>query len=99
MCLLLLVGPLSVVLLSLFRVGQGMAAGGELVGAYIFTVESAPVGQTCFWSACCESTGVLGMVLGMLSVFVVNQILLMPMFALYATHRHGCSQFDARAAD
>ena len=65
------VGPMAIVLLVFLRLCQGMAAGGEIVGAFVFAIEAVESGNSgcgsygkCFWSACCKSTGNLGTSLG-----------------------------------
>ena len=64
-------GPMAVVMLIFLRLCQGIAAGGELVGAFIFAVEAVEAGESgfggfgkCFWTASCKATGTLGMTLG-----------------------------------
>lgn len=51
-------------LLMLLRLIQGLAAGGELVGALIFTLESTGGKHTGFWGGACKATGNLGSTVG-----------------------------------
>eukprot|EP01031_Cornospumella_fuschlensis_P034237 gene34237-41443_t len=58
------VGWLAPILLLILRMIQGLAAGGELVGALIFTLE-ATHGQHCgFWGGACKATGNFGSTAG-----------------------------------
>jgi MFS family permease len=66
-------GAGAIALLILMRLCQGVAAGGELMGAFIFTVESTESGLRaksnwgfgkCFWSALIKATGNFGVTIG-----------------------------------
>lgn len=46
--------------LMLLRLIQGLAAGGEMVGAFIFTLESTEGKHVGFWGGACKATGNLG---------------------------------------
>lgn len=72
------VGIYAVVILIMLRACQGIAAGGELIGMYIFAVESVKGGTDsegfgkCFWSSSCEATGIFGMSVGMGAVSMLR---------------------------
>lgn len=51
--------------LVILRLIQGLACGGETVGAYIYTVEATNGVNQGFWGAACKSTGNIGSTLGM----------------------------------
>lgn len=73
------IGMPAIILLILMRLCQGIAAGGELMGAFIFTVESTELGSDnnggygkCFWSALIKSTGNFGVTLGeLVALFLI----------------------------
>ncbi|RYH25999.1 MFS transporter [archaeon] len=58
------VGWLAPVLLLILRMIQGLAAGGELVGALIFTLESTHGRHCGFWGGACKATGNFGSTVG-----------------------------------
>ena len=49
-------------ILVLCRLLQGIAVGGELVGAFIFVLEATPAENRGFWGAACKSSGRLRIV-------------------------------------
>lgn len=51
-------------LLIIVRLCQGVATGGELVGAFIFLIEAAPTETRGFWGAMCFAGANLGTALG-----------------------------------
>jgi len=59
------IGWSATVLMILLRMIQGLAVGGELVSAYVFCVESAPVGSKTFWGAITLDAANLGSLIGM----------------------------------
>lgn len=58
-------GLKTTIFLVLLRLMQGLAVGGELVGAYIYTIEAAGGIDRGFWGAMCKASGNLGTTLGM----------------------------------
>lgn len=57
-------GWAATVFLIILRSMQGLAAGGEIVGAYIFTMEAAEGKNLGFWGGACKATGILGNAIG-----------------------------------
>jgi MHS family proline/betaine transporter-like MFS transporter len=57
-------GSSMTILLVLLRLMQGFAVGGEMIGAYIFTIESSKGENRGFWGAMCKASGSLGVSLG-----------------------------------
>jgi MHS family proline/betaine transporter-like MFS transporter len=60
-----LLGWTATVLLVFLRLLQGVAVGGELVGAFIYTIEATAGRDISLWGAACKATGNLGTSLGM----------------------------------
>jgi MFS family permease len=59
------VGGIAVtIVLVLLRLLQGLAVGGEMVGAFIFTVESAAGNRPGLWGSVTKSTSLVGNVSG-----------------------------------
>jgi len=58
-------GISATVLMILLRLLQGLAVGGELVGAFVFTIEATCGRNRGFWGAVCKSTGIWGTAIGM----------------------------------
>ena len=58
-------GMKTTILLIILRLMQGLAVGGELVGAYIYTIEATGGKDRGFWGAMCKASGNLGTTLGM----------------------------------
>ena len=54
------IGHFSTVLLVMLRMLQGIAAGGEVVGAFVHTLESAPPSSSLFWGGAIKAMGNLG---------------------------------------
>ena len=50
-------GYTSTVILVLLRLLQGLAVGGETVGAFIYTLEATGGIRKGFWCACCKASG------------------------------------------
>lgn len=67
-------GLYSTILMILLRLLQGMAVGGELVGAFIFTIEATGGKDRGFWGAICKSSGIWGTALGMGFVAILRQL-------------------------
>mmetsp|Transcript_12103 Transcript_12103/g.19700 ORF Transcript_12103/g.19700 Transcript_12103/m.19700 type:complete len:533 (+) Transcript_12103:82-1680(+) len=70
-----MIGYTATVLLVLLRMMQGVAVGGEMVGAYIYTVEGCRDHLVAYWSGVCKSTGLFGTVLGMGFVALLRECL------------------------
>ncbi len=58
------VGYYSYAILLILRLIQGLAAGGELIGAYLYTLESCDGKNVGFWGGACKATGNFGTTLG-----------------------------------
>eukprot|EP00040_Diaphanoeca_grandis_P044197 m.11579 g.11579 ORF g.11579 m.11579 type:complete len:547 (+) comp8883_c0_seq1:336-1976(+) len=58
------IGYFATVLLILVRLCQGLACGGELVGAFIYIVESSPKKSRGMWGAACFGAAIFGTALG-----------------------------------
>ena len=58
-------GIKTTIFLVILRLMQGLAVGGELVGAYIYTIEATGGKDRGFWGAMCKASGNLGTTLGM----------------------------------
>lgn len=66
-------GLVSTVILIVLRLIQGLAVGGELVGAFIFTIEATGGRARGFWGGACESCAGLGVTLGMGVVAILRE--------------------------
>jgi MFS family permease len=69
------IGWLSVALVVLFRVLQGLALGGEYGGAAIYVAEHAPDDQRGYYTAYIQTTATLGLVLALAVVVIVTTVL------------------------
>eukprot|EP01041_Mallomonas_annulata_P013134 gene13134-27765_t len=58
-------GIYSTILMIALRLLQGAAVGGELVGAFIFTIEHTNGQNRGLWGALCKSSGIWGTATGM----------------------------------
>lgn len=58
-------GQFSIFALVLLRLAQGLACGGEIVGAYIHTLEAAAPEHRSFWGGAIKATGNLGSATGL----------------------------------
>jgi MHS family proline/betaine transporter-like MFS transporter len=58
-------GIASTIALVVLRLVQGLAVGGEMVGAFVFTVESAGGSSPGFWGSLMKSTSLVGNALGL----------------------------------
>jgi MHS family proline/betaine transporter-like MFS transporter len=67
-------GLVSTVILIILRLIQGLAVGGELVGAFIFTIEATGGKSRGFWGGACESCAGLGVTLGMGVVAILRAV-------------------------
>jgi len=56
-------GWVTVLLLVLLRLVQGISVGGQLIGSYVFTSESAPADKRGLYTATCRMMGDLGVLL------------------------------------
>lgn len=61
--------------LIFLRLLQGIAVGGELVGAFIFTVEATRGERRGFWGSVCKASGSMGTTLGMGTVAFLRYLL------------------------
>jgi MFS family permease len=59
------VGKTATMLLVFLRLCQGLAVGGELVGAFIYTIESTKGVNRGFWGGAVKASGNLGTAMGM----------------------------------
>jgi MHS family proline/betaine transporter-like MFS transporter len=60
------IGWFSACALVIFRLMQGLAAGGELVGAFLYTLEATNDGKSKgFWGGACKASGNLGTTIGL----------------------------------
>lgn len=53
-------GTFSIVALILLRLLQGLAAGGEIVGSYVHTLEGASFEHVSFWGGAIKASGNIG---------------------------------------
>lgn len=58
------IGYYSSILLLLLRLCQGLAAGGELVGAFLYTLEACKGRNVGFWGGATKASGNFGTTLG-----------------------------------
>jgi MHS family proline/betaine transporter-like MFS transporter len=75
------IGVLAPVLMVLLRLLQGVSVGGQLVGSFVFTIESAPPGSRVLYGGLCMGTAVFGSMLGS---FVASLLHLLPEEHLYS---------------
>jgi MFS family permease len=59
------IGISATIMLIILRLIQGLAVGGELVGAFIYTIENTGGVHRGFWGACCKASGNMGSTIGM----------------------------------
>jgi MFS transporter, MHS family, proline/betaine transporter len=69
------IGYFGTALLCLLRLLQGLAVGGEMVGALIFTIEITDSGNRGLWGGAVKATGLFGTVLGMAHVSYLRHVL------------------------
>jgi MHS family proline/betaine transporter-like MFS transporter len=69
------IGAMAATLLILFRILQGISLGGEFSSVVTFTCESAPTGKKGLFSAMQAGAVPLGMMFGILTIFVMNKFL------------------------
>jgi MFS transporter, MHS family, shikimate and dehydroshikimate transport protein len=67
-------GVVAPVLLIVCRLIQGIALGGESIGALLMTVETAPAARRGFYAALVMSTGTLAQVLGSLVIMLLTRV-------------------------
>eukprot|EP00602_Paraphysomonas_sp_CaronLab_P011212 CAMPEP_0185041506 /NCGR_PEP_ID=MMETSP1103-20130426/40895_1 /TAXON_ID=36769 /ORGANISM="Paraphysomonas bandaiensis, Strain Caron Lab Isolate" /LENGTH=604 /DNA_ID=CAMNT_0027581265 /DNA_START=182 /DNA_END=1993 /DNA_ORIENTATION=+ len=68
-------GYFATVVLILLRLMQGLAVGGEMVGAFVFTIEATKGRNRGVWGAVVKATGLLGTAIGMGYVAFLRYIL------------------------
>ena len=68
-------GYIATILLVCLRMLQGLAVGGEMIGAYIYTVEGSPPEKRGFWGGVCKGTALAGTVMGMALVTSLREVL------------------------
>jgi MHS family proline/betaine transporter-like MFS transporter len=61
--------------LVLFRLLQGLAAGGELVGAFLYTLEATDGNTKGFWGGACKASGNLGTTIGLALITLLRYVL------------------------
>lgn len=66
------IGLTATILLVTIRLMQGIAVGGELIGAFVYTIEITGGKHAGFWGACCKATGFIGNILGLLIVTLLR---------------------------
>jgi MFS transporter, MHS family, proline/betaine transporter len=59
------VGYFATLLLVFLRMLQGLAVGGEMIGAFIYTIEACEPTQRSLWGGVCKSTALCGTIIGM----------------------------------
>ena len=69
------VGNLSMVLLALIRMLQGMSVGGQFVSSLVYTCENNPRDQWGFYGACVNASSNLGFLLGGLISYLIRATL------------------------
>lgn len=69
------VGWISAAALVVLRLLQGLAAGGELVGAFLYTLEATDGNTKGFWGGACKSSGNLGTTCGLALVTLLRYTL------------------------
>lgn len=69
------VGWIASAALVLLRLLQGLAAGGELVGAYLYTLEATDGETKGFWGGACKASGNLGTTIGLALVTLLRYTL------------------------
>ena len=80
------IGWPATALLVILRLLQGIAVGGELVGAFIYTIEATNGKDRGFWGGACKATGNFGTSLGM-GAAVTLRYLLNTLIFLYVYSR------------
>jgi len=61
--------------LVVLRMLQGLAVGGEMIGAYIYTIEACEGKRRGLWGGVCKATALTGTVLGMGVVTLLREVL------------------------
>lgn len=69
------IGYMATILVVCLRMLQGLAVGGEMIGAYIYTMEACDNSQQGFWGGVCKATALVGTVLGMAFVTFLREVL------------------------
>ena len=67
-------GLISTIALVTCRLMQGLACGGEMVGAFVYVLEEVP-GDYGYWGAMCKATAVFGCAVGLGGAALVRSIL------------------------
>lgn len=65
------IGILSPILLSLFRISQGLSAGGEHTGAAIYVAECAPSFRRAFWVSSVPASAALGILISSVAALIL----------------------------
>ena len=63
------------VAIVILRLLQGLAAGGEIVGAFIFTIEATDNDHRGFWGGACKASGNIGSSIGLGVVAILRSTL------------------------
>jgi len=67
------IGVLAPIALVVLRIMQGLALGGESVGAVVLTLENAPTNRRGFYASFCNAAGPVGIILSSgLSAFLMS---------------------------
>jgi MHS family proline/betaine transporter-like MFS transporter len=69
------IGVFATILLVFLRLLQGLAAGGELVGAFLYTLEATDGKTKGFWGGACKASGNLGTSIGIGLVTLLRYVL------------------------
>jgi len=70
-----IIGWYATAALVFLRLLQGIAVGGELVGAFIYTIEATGGMNRGFWGGACKATGNFGTSLGMGTAVTLRYVL------------------------
>ena len=69
------IGYFGTALLCILRMCQGLAVGGEMVGALVFTIEVTDSGNRGLWGGTVKAMGLFGTVLGMAHISYLRHML------------------------
>jgi MFS transporter, MHS family, proline/betaine transporter len=69
------IGYSASAVLIFLRLLQGLAVGGEMIGAYIYTIEACESRDCGYWGGVCKATALTGTVIGMAFVTLLRELL------------------------